>query len=829
MLRRIALFGVPVLILGAGVLIAADWWVTVPEGQKAEYVGRQSCTGCHTEFYHLWEGTSHDLAMDHATPQTVLGKFGSEKNPAKLQHFDTPFRMFRKGDSFCVETIGPGGKLDTFKIKYVFGAVILQQYLVELPGGKVQALPIAWDVKGKRWYHLYPDEPLPPSDTLHWTKRLQNWNYMCAECHVTNYHKGYNAENDTYHTTFGEIDVSCEACHGPCSIHVDLAENNIFWDRKLGKGMPNPRDPKIELDSCAPCHARRQHVYPGFKPGEEFLDFYIPDMLDSENYHPDGQFLGEDYEYGSYVQSRMYHNKVLCRTCHTAKHKYKDHRLCATCHDPKKYDTPEHHFHPNNSPGAECVNCHMPQKVYMGVDLRHDHSFRIPRPDLTISLKIPNTCNSCHEDESPEWAEKYLTKWYGKRKETVPHFAHAISAGRKHLPGAEQKLIEVVKHNGDFLKREGWPAYIRAGALMLLVNYPTSPEVIEVVCENLEDKDPLVRYAAVHALEHASPAVLNDKVAPMLTDPVRAVRVEAARILASIKERTLAKKYDKAFNAALKEYRKGQNYLADQPAAHLNLAVLHENLGEPKKALAAYEHAIKLDPAFVPARMNLSLLLDRFGEKKQAEEELRQAIKAAPEYGEAYYSLGLLLAEKKETLPEAAEMLARAAELTPTNARMRYNLGLAYQQLGKVKEAEAALKESCRLAPAPSNLYALAILYVQNDRKAEALPILRQILEITPNDRRIQQLIYYLQSQPEKPEQEPEKEPEPNKEPEQDQKAPDQANHPFAGNYQGKGVDSEGVKATFAAKVSHLDGNKYRVLILDKLDTKKKPMHVMDG
>ena len=737
MLRRTVLLGLAALVFGVASLIFADWWVTIPEDRQPEYVGRKTCRGCHDKFIGMWNDTSHDLAMDHATPKTVLGEFGSEDNPTSLTHFDTPFRMFRKGDEFFVQTPNAAGESEQFPVKYVFGALTLQQYLVELPGGRLQALPVAWDVKNGKWYHLYPDEPITADDPLHWTRRLQNWNYMCAECHVTNYQKGYDAKNDCYHTKFGEIDVSCEACHGPCSLHVELATSNIFWDRKIGKGIPNPRDPKIEIDSCAPCHSRRQHIYPGFKPGEEFLDYYLPEMLDSEHYYADGQILDEDYSYGSYVQSRMFHNKVRCWTCHSSTVKHKDNRLCGQCHDPKKYDTAEHHFHEPHTPGAECINCHMPQKTYMGVDRRHDHSFRIPRPDLTAELEIPNACNTCHKDNTPEWAEQQLTKWYGERKKTVPHFAHAIAAGRKIAPDGDKKLIEAITH-------KAWPGYVRASALMLLENYRSS-DATETACKNLKDPDPLVRYAAVHALEHASPPIRNRNVGPMLSDPVRAVRLEAARVLSPIKERSLAQKYSKAFDSAIAEYRKGQDYLADQPAAHLNLAVIHENLHYPEKALAEYEHALKLDPTFVPARMNIAMLLDKLGDKERAETELRKAVETEPDFGEAYYSLGLLIAENEQRLPEATTMLAKAAELSPANSRMHYNLGLAYQKQGKTSEAEAALKESCRLAPDQGNLWALAILYAQTDRRADAVKTLQQLLRISPGNPQATQLLKQLQ------------------------------------------------------------------------------------
>ena len=410
-----------------------------------QYVGSQACERCHQEQFGLWTGSDHQLAMALATPGTVRGSFDGQE----FKHFHVTSRLFRRGEEFWVTTDNRQGKLESFRIKYTLGYRPLQQYLVEFPDGRVQCLPIAWDTEKKRWFHLYPNEPIPHTDVLHWTRPLQNWNYMCAECHTTNLQRNYRLAEDRYETRFTEMGVGCESCHGPGSRHIELADSwkKLFKPKDYGLPRLNDPDPRVEIETCAPCHARRRIIYPGHRPGKAFLDHYLVELLDTELFYADGQIRDEDFEYTSFLQSRMYHEKVRCTNCHdphTTRVKLPDNRLCGQCHLPTKYDTKAHHHHPDaTKPGAHCVDCHMPETTYMVVDPRRDHSLRVPRPDLTVDLGIPNACNGCHQDkakgETPQWAAALMEKWYGPRK-GPPHFAYAIDAGRKGKPEGERLL-----------------------------------------------------------------------------------------------------------------------------------------------------------------------------------------------------------------------------------------------------------------------------------------------------------------------------------------------------------------------------------------------------
>ena len=746
--RSFLILALPLSLLA--VWSVADWWIGYPADYRADYVGSGVCAECHQEESERWRGSYHDLAMDVADPRTVLGDF----HDRQYTHFGVTSKMFRRKDAFFITTDAQDGSMETFPIKYVLGVRPLQQYLVEFPDGRVQCLPLAWDTEAKRWFHLYPDEPIPYDDELHWTRPLQNWNYMCAECHTTNLRKDFTPDENRYDTCFSEIDVACETCHGPGSLHVALAQSwSLFWDRRHGRGLPNLKseDPHVEIETCAPCHARRRIVAAGFLPGAEFLDYYVPELLDGEFYYADGQVLEEDYVYGSFIQSRMYHEGVRCTNCHdphSTRVKHDDNRLCGQCHVTSEYDTAVHHHHPDASkPGTKCVDCHMPETTYMVVDPRRDHSLRIPRPDLTVALGIPNACTGCHHAQTEgmsakaaaEWAEKKVRTWYGRRK-GPPHFAHAIAAGRQGKREAVPMLLAVSR-------RTDLPAMVRASAILLLSRRP-SDDSLAAALDGLEDDDALVRTASVRAIEGLASSEVARHLAPLLSDPVRSVRVEAARVLSSIPRTMLSIKDREAFDTALAEYIEGQEAVSDHPAAHLNLAVIHDNQGRVEQAEQEYQTALRIDSRFVPARVNLAMLYYGQAKKAEAEKQYRKAIEVAPDVGRIHFSLGLLLAEDPTRYQEVAECMATAARLSPEDARIHYNLGLVLMKLAQPEEAETALKTACKLAPETSDyLVALTTLYAQQKQWPGALACARELVRRWPNDPALRNLLRQVEEQ----------------------------------------------------------------------------------
>ena len=396
----------------------------------ATYVADAQCGDCHAKAAEAWRGSHHQRAMEIATAQTVLGDFAN----AKLTHRGATTAFTQRDGKYYITMEGRDGKPAEFEVKYTFGVAPLQQYLVAFPGGRLQAPTVAWDTEKKRWFALYPNDRHAPDDPLHSTGRYQNWNLMCSECHSTDLRRNYDAKADTYDTKWAEVNVGCQACHGPGSAHVAWAKAAAGKDAKgldartLGLVVDfRGNDSRYQVEACAPCHSRRQRLTDGELPGKPFLDNYHPALLREGLYYADGQQQDEVYVWGSFLQSRMYAQGVRCTDCHDPHGlglKAKGNALCAQCHQPagnarfptlakKDYDTEAHHHHPPGSPGASCANCHMPAKNYMVIDARPDHSFRVPRPDLTVKIGTPNACNGCHDRKTPQWAADAVAQWYG--------------------------------------------------------------------------------------------------------------------------------------------------------------------------------------------------------------------------------------------------------------------------------------------------------------------------------------------------------------------------------------------------------------------------------
>lgn len=696
----------------------------------ATFVGSKKCLDCHKKEYDKWQDSHHDHAMDAANEQSVLGDF----NDAVFESRGVASRFYRKEGKFCVFTLGPDGKMGEFEITHTFGWYPLQQYLVPFRGGRLQCLPIAWDVKKKRWYHLYPDQSSDSKDWLYWTNAGQNWNGMCAECHSTNLKKNYDLDSDAYRTTWSDIDVGCEACHGPGSRHVAWAE------------MPEMGRPRVEnaelsvktsglksrklVELCAPCHSRRAALGDYTHDEPDLLDSLLPSLLDDGLYFPDGQILEEDYVYGSFTQSKMYHRDVRCSDCHdvhSVKPLKEGNALCLQCHRAEEYDAKAHHFHKKKGEkgepirsangevlfavgtGAECVQCHMPGRYYMGIDYRPDHSIRIPRPDLSVKLGVPDACKRCHMDKTSQWADETITKWYGPGRRQ--HYATVIEAGRNVRPEAMRDLIRLA---GDPL----YPVIVRATALSLLSAYPNE-ETGRAFQTALMDQEALIRRTAVDRM-NAPREQLAALLAPMLYDPVEAVRIEAARRLAGDPSKQLDSANRKVFEAALKEYETAMNFSADFAFGRYNLGNLYAALGRPEEAIRNYLAAIKIDRLFYPAKVNLAMLYNRVGRNEEAEGLLLEVTAEHPEATEIPYSLGLLLAEMKK-YDEAVVFLKKAAESMPGNARVHYNLGLLLQLLRREGEAESALRRALQLDPESEDyLYAMADFYLKRGRPLEA-------------------------------------------------------------------------------------------------------------
>ena len=707
-------------------------------------MGSQTCRDCHKRQYDKWENSHHYRAMDTASQASVLGDF----NDAAFTLHGVTSRFYRRDGRYFVHTPGPGGQMGEFEITHTFGWYPLQQYLVPFPGGRLQCLPIAWDVPGKKWYHLYPDAPIDPADWLYWTNAAQNWNGMCAECHSTNLKKNYDIPEDRYRTTWSEINVGCEACHGPGSRHVawaqlpDMARPRVENDDLAVKTAKLDSRALVEL--CAPCHSRRAILQDYTHEEPDLLDSMLPSLLTTGLYFPDGQILDEVYVYGSFTQSKMYHRDVRCSDCHdvhSIETVNKGNPLCLQCHRAEEYDTPQHHFHKKTGEpgdpilgadgtvkfavgtGAECVACHMPGRVYMGIDYRPDHSLRIPRPDLTLEIGTPNACNRCHYDKTAEWSDGHITRWYGPGRR--PHWGTIIEAGRGGAPGAVRDLARLA---GDPL----YPVITRATALSLLRDDLEADEARTARELAATDAEALIRRTALEISPPPDTALEAAAMAPLLYDPVKAVRIEAAVKLAGGPSRHLDADQQRRFQSVLAEYVAAMTYSGDFASNRYNLGNLYTALDRPEDAIAQYRAAIRIDNLFYPAKVNLAMLYNALGDKDAAERLLRQVTSEHPEQVEVAYSLGLLLAETGQ-YDSAALYLRKAAEGMPGQARVHYNLGMLLDYLQQDAPAEAALRKALELEPDQLDyLSVLAQFFLKKQRFDEAKQVAEQIMQKHP-------------------------------------------------------------------------------------------------
>ena len=771
-----------ILTLGCGYLLA-DYYSGVPADMTAEFVGRKSCVECHQEQASLFHGSDHDLAMTIADDSTVMANF----NDQSLTKFGITSRMYRDGQKFMVRTEGPDGQLHDYQVKYTFGIEPLQQFMVEIEPptanagdnaiGRVQVLRLSWDTRKKEWFYLQPpdvSDKLMPDDPLHWTGVTQNWNVSCAECHSTNLQKNFDVSSNRFATTFTDIDVSCESCHGPGSVHQEIvADKGIFWDRHHGTGLPNLKSETniTQVETCAPCHSRRSVVVEGFTAGCRYDDFYAVQTIQDPIYHVDGQIRDEDYVYGSFLQSKMFHKGIRCTDCHdphSTRLKYDGNQVCTSCHQHPagKYDSINHHFHQPGTEGALCINCHMPHTTYMDVDQRHDHSFRVPRPDLSVSAGTPNACTACHIDQTklPSDPDRRPLKQYLDWIIAGEQGDDAVAAELKRV---NLKMLAAVKkwypaetsppktqyyedlalglaNQPDFLTRLSRdataPAIIRSSAMLGTANDADS---FEVALKLVEDSDVKLRVAAVRRLTGLLidfPTRANDAlrvVLPKLTDSARQVRLEAVTFALSVppnvRDQVASASQRTAFQDALKEYESYLRVNQDQAGGQMMLGNFFEQTGRIDRAEGAYERAIKMNDAMAGPRSRLASLLEQ------------QAAARTPSTG-----VSQAVSQQVTTLrQEEHKLLKRDLELSkdiPENHTLHYRFAMSCLLQKDYPLAKVNLKKCLQQQPENETyLYAAAAVFGETGDKRQAKIYLNRLLKLDPRNATYQRLADELQ------------------------------------------------------------------------------------
>lgn len=690
----------------------------VVEGENAfskesNYVGSASCKSCHEAAYASWTTSDHFKAMFPANDSTVLGDFNNTSFVAD----GVTNTFFKKDGKFYINTQGEDGLNHDYEVLYTFGYYPLQQYLIAFPGGRMQSARVSWDSREKKWFHQYAGTQVHHADWLHWTGNSQNWNTMCASCHSTDLQKNYDQQTDTYNTTWKEINVSCESCHGPGSSHIEFVNSKQYkkGTRIENAGLFYGRDtlPQMQLNTCAACHARKSDVAPQLLRSKEILDDLIPQTLSAELYFADGQIKEEDYEYGSFTQSKMFHNNVRCTNCHnphSGKLRLEGNNLCLSCHKPE-YNTPAHHFHASETEGAQCINCHMVSRTYMGNDHRRDHSFRVPRPDQSEKYGTPNACTGCHADQSTTWAADAVRKWYGPERKY--HFSDDLIPGSLLNAESESHLLKLLS---DTLQ----PEIARATAAQYLGNLQTMGSVDALVLAT-QDRRALVRYHALRSLENFPPEIWQQKAYSALADKVRAVRIAAADLYHRLPPEAVPAPHREAYAAANQENVAFLQYQTDFSVGNVMMADYQMQGGAYPEAILYYKRGLAKDSLMNYARLNLAAAYNTIGKNQEALKALQDAATIDPFNDQVFYNLGLLHYEMG-ALDAALERFQQAVNLGSQNPGLYYNFGLALQQQGRGKEAEKILLRGYAMVPDAINInYALAFFYLQQNLPQKAL------------------------------------------------------------------------------------------------------------
>jgi len=684
--RRLALLASVTAVIA---LAAAWYWWPSRVTSPARYVGSSSCKTCHPSQYSQWLESHHRHAAEAPSAKAVVADF----NNAELLYFGRKTRFFKEGDSFRITTENQQGKPQTFSVAYTLGFSPLQQYLVETGDGRLQALPFAWDNRerkdgGQRWFHLYPKEDVAPNNPLFWTRPIHNWNHMCGDCHTTGFSKNFS--DGKFDSRWSETGNGCESCHGAGSVHIE-ARQTSRKDAATEAAIAALRKPKGQIDQCGACHARRVRLADTSSTGgfETMLETWRPQLPVDGLYFVDGQIRDEVFEIGSFLQSRMAAEGVLCTDCHdphTARLKAEGNNLCTQCHAAETFDSSRHHFHVPGTPGAQCVDCHMPSRTYMVIDPRRDHRFAIPRPDLSDSLGSPNACVSCHTGRSNSWAAEAVRKQVNLRKgsQTLPETWGSTAWQLIHEQTTAPESLRRLAANPSIRSISKAAAFASVKTL--------TPDSLALVQSHLSDGDPLIRLGAVQA-GAAPPLKGTSLIIERAHDPSLAIRLEAARLLAGTDTASLTNAQRDSMTAVIAEYKAWLSRDADRAEALNAIAGLQMAEGDTAAALASFEKALQRDETSLVTLLNYADFNRAQSNDAAAERLLTRAASLYPDSPDVHLALGLLRVRQKRTA-EAIPELARAVQLSPDNSDYAFVYAVGLYSTGEVESAFSVLEKA---------------------------------------------------------------------------------------------------------------------------------------
>lgn len=736
-LKTFGAVGIVLLLLGVLAAIPAQ----AGEAQPAAYAGSGSCRECHERFYQLWATSMHGLAMQPYTAEFAKARLATQPAPITIGKFSYRADV-TTGE---VSESGPQGA-KRYPIEYVLGGKNVYYFLTPLAKGRLQTLPLGYDVHKQEWFDTaasgvrhFPGGS--QGEAVDWTHYTYTFNTACHSCHVSQLSTNYDTTTDSYRTTWTEPGINCETCHGS-----SVAHNAIARATPKGKPLPELRIISTKTmttaqrnDLCSGCHAKASPLTPAYRPGEPFYDHYDLATLEDPDFYPDGRDLGENYTLTSWSLSPCAKSGQMdCMHCHTSSGRYrfkqeKFNDACLPCHEDKVRSPTAHTHHPAASEGSKCVSCHMPMTSFARMN-RSDHSMLPPTPAATLAYQSPNACNLCHRDKDAKWADKRVRQWRSRDYQApVLKRAALIDAARKR---DWTKLPEMIAYIGD-PKHDA----VFAASLIRLIPPAQDQRLLKALLGAARDPSPLVRGAAVQALGLIPSVESLQTLIEATADAHRLVRVRAAAGLASFPRISVPPAYQAQIKKATDEYLASITTRPDQWTSHYNLGNYQLAQGDAPAAVASYQAALQRDPQAIMPLVNSSIAHARMGANEQAAQVLQQALKLAPESAAVHFNLGLLQAGKNE-LQGAERSLKKALAADPRMAPAAYNLCIIAAKQERLDAAVSWCRQAADLSPQEPK-YAYTLAYYQNRQgdRAAAVTTLQALLAQYPQHKDAEKLL----------------------------------------------------------------------------------------
>ena len=717
--------------VGSSTIIAIDAPRRIEPARP--FSGSKSCRDCHEKFYELWSTSHHGLAMQPYTPALAAAKLAPQTGDVTIGK--DRYRAEIGEREGWVRQQGPGGE-KKYPIQHVLGGKNVYYFLTPLDRGRLQVLPLAYDVHKKAWFDVassgvrhFPDRR---DEALHWTDRMFTFNTTCFNCHVSQLRTNYDLAADTYRTTWAEPGISCESCHGPAGEHIRTMEAGGTGKTSAEIKIIRTKEftPAQMNDMCATCHAKLVPMSTSFLPGQKFFDHFDLICLEHADFYPDGRDLGENYTFTSWLMSPCATaGKLDCNHCHTPSGRMRfegkeSNRQCLPCHAEQVEKAAEHSRHEAGTKGSECVACHLPMTRFAAMN-RSDHSMLPPSPAATIAFKSPNACNACHDDKDAKWSDEWVRKWHAKDYQAeVLRRGRLIDAARKHEWKQLPEMLAELQKKGD--------AVYKASLVRLLRNCPDGRQW-PVLRGLLKDPSPLVRSSAAAAL---SDRLTPETVAGLLTatgDESRLVRIRAALALAAVPSKQVTDEQQrKSLARATDEFFTAMKARPDDWSSYANVGNFCMERREYAAAVKQFETAYQLEPRQIGPMVNAAVAYSNLKKTDKAEQSLRRALEHEPENAAVNFNLGLLLGEKND-LPGAEAALRKAVKADPQMAQAAYNLGLVLAHRDKLDEAIEWCEKAHQLRPGePRYVQALLGFYRQNRDPLGAAAVLRRFLLAEP-------------------------------------------------------------------------------------------------